>query len=71
MSCLSRCPDFRGVLDEGFHCSYNYYMSTQNTSRMVSRRYKHYDWLHQRLMEKFTVTAVPPLPDKQYYGEIY
>ena len=22
MSCLSRCPDFRGVLDEGFHCIY-------------------------------------------------
>ena len=23
MSCLSRCPYFRGVLNEGFHCTHN------------------------------------------------
>jgi sorting nexin-9/18/33 len=45
-----------------------YRIVPSSTGRMVSRRYKHYDWLHQRLVEKFTVTAVPPLPDKQYYG---
>lgn len=31
----------------------------------VSRRYKHFDWLHDRLNEKFNLIAIPPLPDKQ------
>lgn len=31
----------------------------------VSRRYKHFDWLHDRLCEKFNLIAIPPLPDKQ------
>ena len=35
----------------------------------MERRYKHFDWLHDRLVEKFTVLAVPPLPDKQYAGK--
>lgn len=34
----------------------------------VSRRYKHFDWLHDRLSSKFNVIAVPPLPDKQVSG---
>ncbi|KAK5643229.1 hypothetical protein RI129_007074 [Pyrocoelia pectoralis] len=34
----------------------------------VSRRYKHFDWLHERLTEKFSLIAVPPLPDKQISG---
>lgn len=34
----------------------------------VSRRYKHFDWLHNRLTEKFNVIAIPPLPDKQISG---
>eukprot|EP00731_Ephydatia_muelleri_P012528 Em0006g1422a len=34
----------------------------------VSRRYKHYDWFHERLMSKFTLNSIPPLPDKQFYG---
>jgi PX domain len=35
----------------------------------VSRRYKHFDWLHERLVEKFSIVAIPPLPDKQIQGE--
>ena len=35
----------------------------------MSRRYKHYDWLHERLCIKFAFFSVPPLPDKQYYGK--
>lgn len=35
----------------------------------VSRRYKHFDWLHERLMEKFSFIPIPPLPDKQIQGE--
>lgn len=46
-----------------------YHVIPSSTGRAVSRRYKHYDWLHERMIEKFTLNAVPPLPDKQYYGE--
>lgn len=45
-----------------------YQVVPSSTQRAVSRRYKHYDWLHSRLEEKFTLNSVPPLPDKQYYG---
>lgn len=45
-----------------------YQVVPSSTGRAVSRRYKHYDWLHSRLEEKFTLNSVPPLPDKQYYG---
>uniref|UniRef100_A0A1A9W7H7 Sorting nexin n=1 Tax=Glossina brevipalpis TaxID=37001 RepID=A0A1A9W7H7_9MUSC len=34
----------------------------------VSRRYKHFDWLHVRLVEKFCLIPIPPLPDKQISG---
>lgn len=35
----------------------------------VSRRYKHFDWLHERLVDKFgLVIPIPPLPDKQISG---
>eukprot|EP00117_Sycon_ciliatum_P038661 scpid43575/ scgid28689/ Sorting nexin-33; SH3 and PX domain-containing protein 3 len=45
-----------------------YTISMSTTGELVERRYKHFDWLHDRLVEKFTVLAVPPLPDKQYAG---
>ncbi|XP_003382576.1 PREDICTED: sorting nexin-33-like [Amphimedon queenslandica] len=45
-----------------------YEITTSNGDRPVSRRYKHYDWLHERLAIKFAFFSVPPLPDKQYYG---
>ena len=45
-----------------------YQVVPSSTNQAVSRRYKHYDWLHSRLEEKFTINSVPPLPDKQYYG---
>lgn len=47
-----------------------YNVIPSNTGKPVSRRYKHYDWLHDRLMEKFAIHCVPPLPDKQYYGKL-
>merc|ERR1719474_2345816 len=34
----------------------------------VSRRYKHFDWLHERLVKKFNFIPLPPLPDKQIQG---
>ena len=46
-----------------------FYFLLQFSNIQVSRRYKHFDWLHDRLVEKFTVIAVPPLPDKQIAGK--
>ncbi|XP_003744157.1 sorting nexin lst-4 isoform X1 [Galendromus occidentalis] len=34
----------------------------------VYRRYKHFDWLHERLVEKYSLIPIPPLPDKQVTG---
>lgn len=33
-----------------------------------SRRYKHFDWLYGRLVERFPVISVPHLPEKQATG---
>ncbi|CAK9301128.1 unnamed protein product [Gordionus sp. m RMFG-2023] len=45
-----------------------YQMTCSNTGIRISRRYKHFDWLHERLQEKFTLIAIPPLPGKQVTG---
>jgi sorting nexin-9/18/33 len=47
-------------------------LSLQFNNIQVSRRYKHFDWLHERLEEKFSLIPIPPLPDKQISGnDIY
>ena len=50
--------------------SYIQYPVTPSFSNIqVSRRYKHFDWLHERLSGKFgAVIAIPPLPSKQVTG---
>lgn len=45
-----------------------YQLTPSFTNIPVSRRYKHFDWLHQRLLEKFCLIPIPPLPDKQISG---
>jgi len=42
----------------------------QFSSVAVSRRYKQFDWLQQRLVEKYSTIAIPPLPEKQIAGKI-
>lgn len=37
----------------------------------VSRRYKHFDWLHERLEEKYSLIPIPPLPEKQISGKLH
>ncbi|CAF1327533.1 unnamed protein product [Rotaria sordida] len=37
-------------------------------SRVVSRRYKQFDWLHEQLVNKFRFVCIPPLPGKQIAG---
>ena len=50
--------------------SYVLYPITPTFSNVkVHRRYKHFDWLHERLTGKFgSVIAIPPLPEKQATG---
>jgi len=41
----------------------------QNTNRSVNHRYKHFDWLYERLLVKFGLAIpIPSLPDKQVTG---
>jgi len=49
--------------------SYIAYQLTPSFNNIqVSRRYKHFDWLHERLVAKFNLLPIPPLPDKQIQG---
>lgn len=45
-----------------------YQLTPSFNNIVVSRRYKHFDWLHGRLVEKFCLIPIPPLPDKQISG---
>jgi len=45
-----------------------YQLTPSFNNIQVSRRYKHFDWLHERLVEKYTFVPIPPLPDKQIQG---
>jgi hypothetical protein len=52
--------------------SLTFVLLLQFNNIQVSRRYKHFDWLHERLEEKFSLIPIPPLPDKQISGnDIY
>ncbi|XP_068433376.1 sorting nexin-9b isoform X2 [Clinocottus analis] len=50
--------------------SYIEYQITPNTTnRPVNHRYKHFDWLYERLLDKFgSAFPIPSLPDKQVTG---
>ncbi|CAD5219414.1 unnamed protein product [Bursaphelenchus okinawaensis] len=45
-----------------------YSMTSSLTGIQVSRRYKHFDWLHEQLTSKFLLIPSPPLPEKQVAG---
>ena len=46
-----------------------YQVTPSFSNIQVSRRYKHFDWLHERLSGKFgAIIAIPPLPEKQVTG---
>ncbi|XP_020836295.1 sorting nexin-9-like [Phascolarctos cinereus] len=47
-----------------------YQLTATNTNRSVNHRYKHFDWLYERLLVKFgSAIPIPSLPDKQVTGE--
>jgi len=45
-----------------------YQLTPSFNNIQVSRRYKHFDWLHERLTDKYHFIPIPPLPDKQIQG---
>ncbi|KNC52845.1 uncharacterized protein AMSG_08992 [Thecamonas trahens ATCC 50062] len=45
-----------------------YVVETPARGWRVLRRYKHFDWLHERLEKKYTAIAIPPLPEKSATG---
>lgn len=45
-----------------------YQLTPSFNNIQVSRRYKHFDWLHERLNAKYSFVPIPPLPDKQIQG---
>lgn len=53
---------------KGIKTYISYRVTPSDTGRPVYRRYKHFDWLYNRLLHKFTVISVPHLPEKQATG---
>uniref|UniRef100_A0A8R1DUT1 Sorting nexin n=2 Tax=Caenorhabditis japonica TaxID=281687 RepID=A0A8R1DUT1_CAEJA len=45
-----------------------YSITSSLTNINVSRRYKHFDWLHEQLSAKYIFIPIPPLPEKQVAG---
>ncbi|TGZ72883.1 hypothetical protein CRM22_001819 [Opisthorchis felineus] len=45
-----------------------YQLTSPFVSSHVNRRYKHFDWLHARLVSKFPCICIPSLPDKAITG---
>ncbi|NXC39819.1 SNX33 protein, partial [Penelope pileata] len=53
---------------KGIKSYISYKLTPSNINSPVYRRYKHFDWLYNRLLHKFTVISVPHLPEKQATG---
>ncbi|XP_054722825.1 sorting nexin lst-4-like, partial [Uloborus diversus] len=66
-TCSIRSPQKTSKL-KGFKSFIAYTLIPSFNNIAVRRRYKHFDWLHERLEEKFSLIPIPPLPDKQISG---
>jgi sorting nexin-9/18/33 len=66
-SCAIASPKKESKL-KGLKSYIAYQLTPSFNNIQVSRRYKHFDWLHERLVEKYTFIPIPPLPDKQIQG---
>ncbi|XP_028312694.1 sorting nexin-18a [Gouania willdenowi] len=53
---------------KGMKSYMSYKLTPTHTQNQVNRRYKHFDWLYTRLVEKFPVISVPHIPEKQATG---
>ncbi|KAG7207117.1 hypothetical protein KM043_000992 [Ampulex compressa] len=66
-SCVVTSPKKESKL-KGLKSFIVYQLTPTFNNIQVSRRYKHFDWLHERLEEKYCFVPIPPLPDKQISG---
>ncbi|XP_041638015.1 sorting nexin-9-like isoform X2 [Cheilinus undulatus] len=71
LDCLVADPKKESKL-YGLKSFIDYQITPNTTSRPVNHRYKHFDWLYERLLEKFgSALPLPPLPDKQVTGRFH
>uniref|UniRef100_A0A3Q0R9M8 Sorting nexin n=1 Tax=Amphilophus citrinellus TaxID=61819 RepID=A0A3Q0R9M8_AMPCI len=68
LDCVVADPK-KGSKMYGLKSYIEYQITPSNTNRPVNHRYKHFDWLYERLLEKFgSAIPIPSLPDKQVTG---
>ncbi|XP_012692184.1 sorting nexin-9a [Clupea harengus] len=68
MDCMVADPK-KGSKMYGLKSYIEYQITPSTTNRAVNHRYKHFDWLYERLLEKFgSAIPIPCLPDKQITG---
>ncbi|VDD93009.1 unnamed protein product [Enterobius vermicularis] len=66
-SCVVDKPKKESKL-KGLKSFIAYSVTSSLSGIQVSRRYKHFDWLHEQLSAKYILTPIPPLPEKQVAG---
>lgn len=68
LDCVVADPK-KGSKMYGLKSYIEYQLTPNNTNRPVNHRYKHFDWLYERLLDKFgSAIPIPSLPDKQVTG---
>uniref|UniRef100_A0A4W5NJJ5 Sorting nexin 9 n=1 Tax=Hucho hucho TaxID=62062 RepID=A0A4W5NJJ5_9TELE len=68
LDCVVADPK-KGTKMYGLKSYIEYQVIPNTTNRPVNHRYKHFDWLYERLLDKFgSAIPIPSLPDKQVTG---
>uniref|UniRef100_W5KXD2 Sorting nexin 9a n=1 Tax=Astyanax mexicanus TaxID=7994 RepID=W5KXD2_ASTMX len=68
LDCVVAHPK-KGTKMYGLKSYIEYQIAPNTTHKSVNHRYKHFDWLYERLLEKFgCAIPIPSLPDKQVTG---
>uniref|UniRef100_A0A8C9TXP7 Sorting nexin n=1 Tax=Scleropages formosus TaxID=113540 RepID=A0A8C9TXP7_SCLFO len=68
LDCVVADPK-KGSKMYGLKSYIEYQITPSTTNRPVNHRYKHFDWLYERLLEKYgSAVPIPSLPDKQVTG---
>ncbi|KAK7151119.1 hypothetical protein R3I93_012148 [Phoxinus phoxinus] len=68
LDCVVADPK-KGTKMYGLKSYIEYQVTPTTTNKPVNHRYKHFDWLYERLLDKFgSMIPIPCLPDKQVTG---
>ncbi|KAF7664006.1 hypothetical protein LDENG_00192200 [Lucifuga dentata] len=68
LDCVVADPK-KGSKMYGLKSYIEYQITANTTNRPVNHRYKHFDWLYERLLDKYgSAIPIPSLPDKQVTG---